>query len=115
MAQYQVPTDISEKEKIVGGLFTAGQLFSILIGTGAGLGLGFLTMAFGGPFFLALFAILGIAGGIVFAFLKIHGLPLMKYLNLRKKHLAKEKHLPNHKKEIDNFEISYLSVDKIIK
>ena len=116
MAMYPVPTDISEKEKIVGGLFTAGQLISLLVGVGIGLGSGFGLMALTGSTIpLALCAILGIVGGGLFALLKIKGLSLMKYLKLKKKHKSKVKLLPNHKKEVDDFELSYLAIDRIIK
>ena len=68
MALYQVPTDISEKEKIVGGLLTAGQLISLLVGVGIGLGSGFALMGLTGSTIpLALCAILGIVGGGLFA------------------------------------------------
>jgi len=94
MSQYFVPPDTNEKEKIVGGVLTGGQLIWILIGLGLGAGFAFITF----PLFGNTSIILGLFFlpiGLVFAFAKKKGLPLYEYLTRRRKHKKKTKKLPN--------------------
>lgn len=97
MAQmYHVSADMSEKEKVVGGVLTMAQ--------GLWLAGGFLIF---GAFFMLLQNILpmpfavafalvpGLAFGLPFAFYKKEGLPLFTYLTLKKKFDQKTKYLVN--------------------
>lgn len=115
MAQYNMPPDLSEKEKIVGGLLTAGQLICLIAGIGLMAIFSLLFFNFIGNVAIVIGAVVFLPLGCVFAFVKIHGLALMTYLRLKGVHKKKVKQLPNHKKEVDDFEISYLSKDKIIQ
>lgn len=108
MATYTVPPDISEKEKIVGGLLTAAQLICILIGVG---GAAVVSVALF-PILDTAAIIIGVficipAGG-VFALLKIKGLPLYEYLRRRRHHKKITHKMPNHRVVADDFELSYL-------
>lgn len=108
MATYSVPPDISEKEKIVGGILTGAQLICILAGVGAAAIFSFATFAFLGTASIIAGVIIFIPIGGVFALLKIKGLPLYTYLRLRKYHKTVVKKLPNYRVEADDFELSYL-------
>lgn len=108
MATYSVPPDISEKEKIVGGILTAAQLICILIGVGAAAIFSFLTFAFLGTASIIIGVIIFIPVGFVFALVKIKGLPLYSYLKLKKYHKTITKKLPNYRVEANEFELSYL-------
>lgn len=112
--QYPVPPDLAEKEKIVGGLLTAAQLICLLVGVGVVAVISLTLFPLIGNVSIILGALIGLPGGCVFAFVKQHGLPLVTYLRLKAKHKKKTKLLPNHKKEVDDFELSYLARDKII-
>ena len=93
---YKVPADVSEKEKVVGGLITAAQAAWLALGfiTTAGLFLIFIKIM---PSVLAIILALpvGIAIGIPFAFWHKHGLCLKDYLLLRYRFKKKNKHLYN--------------------
>ena len=98
MAQYIVPPDTSEKEKIVGGLLTGGQLVWVLAGLGGWALFGLGLYGFMGKFsFIFSFPFVPVAG--VFAFYKKHELTFFDYLSKRREHRKKTKHLPNLRKE----------------
>lgn len=97
MAQYIVPPDMKEKEKIVGGVLNINQF--------AWLGLGLLIA---GLIFIMLFNAmnlfgliiavpLGSAVGLPFAFYKKEELTLFRYLYLKLKFKKKVKALPNRR------------------
>lgn len=115
MAQYAMPTDLSEKEKIVGGVLTAGQLVCLIAGIGGMAAVSLLLFPVIGNLSIILGSIICLPLGCLFAFLKVKGLSLFKFLKLKIQHKKKIKKLPNHKKEVDNFEISYLAREKIIR
>lgn len=108
MAVYSVPPDISEKEKIVGGILTAAQLICILIGVGCAAVFSFLFFQIIGTAAIILGVIIFIPIGGIFALLKIKGLPLYEYLRLKKYHKTVTKKMPNYRAEADEFELSYL-------
>jgi len=101
MAQYVVPPDIREKEKIVGGVLTATQLFWILGGVGVTALLSFITFPILGSASIIISLFIGLPAGVCFAFIKRHGLPLFDYLKERAKHKKKTKQLINYRKEVD--------------
>ena len=115
MAQYQIPPDLSEKEKIVGGLLTAYQLLSLIAGVAGTAIFSLLFFSFIGNAAIVIGAILFLPTGCIFAFKKMHGLTMLDYIKLKLAQRKKVKKLPNHKKEVDNFELSYLARDKIVK
>ena len=94
MRSYQTLPDISEKEKIVGGLLNINQLFWLIGGVILG-GIMFiftykLNVKFGG--FLLL---VGILSSVPFVFIKPKGLTFFRYLLLKYKFKKKTKKLPN--------------------
>ena len=107
MATYNVPPDISEKEKIVGGLLTAAQLICILIGVGAAAISSFLLFQIIGSAGIIVGVVIFIPIGGVFALLKIKGLPLYEYLRRRAHHKKITKKLINHRIVADEFELTY--------
>jgi uncharacterized membrane protein YhiD involved in acid resistance len=115
MAVYNVPPDISEKEKIVGGVLTAAQLICILIGIGAAAVFSFLFFALLGTASIVIGVILFVPLGGAFALVKIKGLPLYEYLKRRRYHRTIVKKMPNYRVEADDFELKYTAVKKIIK
>lgn len=113
MKEFKMPTDISEKEKIVGGILTAGQLiyFGIGIGIIVGLGLGLNALIGNASFIIG--ALIGIPFACLFAFYKPHKLTLMTYIKLKMKRRKEVKLLPNHNSDIDDFELDYFEFKRI--
>ena len=113
MTEFKTPTDISEKEKIVGGMLTAGQLIYIAIGLGITVGLGLaLSGILGGAGFI-IGGLIGLPTGILFAFYKPHKIPLMNYIKLKFKRRKHEKRLPNHNPGVDEFELDYFEIERL--
>lgn len=112
MATYSVPPDISEKEKIVGGILTAAQLICILIGVGCAALFSFLFFAVLGTASIIIGVVIFIPLGGVFALLKVKGLPLYEFLKRKKYHKTITKKMPNYRVEADDFELSYLEKKK---
>lgn len=112
MATYSVPPDISEKEKIVGGILTAAQLICVLVGVGCAAIFSFATFAFLGTASIIMGVIIFIPVGFVFALFKVKGLPLYTYIKLKKYHKTITKRLPNYRVEANEFELSYLEQKK---
>lgn len=112
MTEFRMPTDISEKEKIVGGLLTAGQLvyFGIGIGIIVGLGLALSGIMGGAGFIIS--GILGATFAIMFAFYKPHKIPLMTFIKLKIKRRKEEKKLPNVNPDLDDIELNYFELPK---
>lgn len=115
MANYSVPPDISEKEKIVGGILTAAQLICILIGVGGAALFSIIFFKLIGTAAIILGVIVFVPIGVAFALIKIKGLALYNYLKKKKYHKMVTKKMPNHRVEADNFELKYTSIKKIIK
>lgn len=102
MRVYNVPPNMNEKEKIIGGLLNINQFFWILGG-----------LVFGASTFAVLFTLTKIAGlslfvagifclsGAPFALYKKKGLTLFEYLTLKRKFKKKVKKLPNQRKEVN--------------
>lgn len=95
MATYQVPPDISEKEKIVGGVLTAAQLVSILVFVGIAVVFSFALMPVFGNGIIIVSLVLFLPMGAAFSFLKIKGLSLFMYLKLKKQRWKAKKQLIN--------------------
>ena len=113
MTEFKTPTDISEKEKIVGGLLTAGQLSWIAIGVGITVGIGLLLSGIMGGVGFIIGAILGLPTGVVFAFYKPHKIPMMQYLKLKIARRKNSPKLPNHDPEIDEIEFNYYAIERL--
>lgn len=113
MTEFKTPTDISEKEKIVGGLLTAGQLIWIAVGVGITVGVGLLLSGIMGGVGFIIGAILGLPTGIVFAFYKPHKIPMMQYLKLKIARRKNSPKLPNHDPEIDEIEFNYYAIERL--
>ena len=113
MTEFRMPTDISEKEKIVGGLLTAGQLIWIGAGLGITVGVGFLCSAFMGGAGFIVGLLVGVPIGVAFAFYKPHKIPLMTYIKLKAAHTRIEKQLINHDPEIDEIELNHFEIERL--
>jgi hypothetical protein len=113
MTEFRTPTDISEKEKIVGGILDSQQLLWLALGIGITVGVGLLCSGFMGGVGFIIGAVIGLPIGICFAFVKPRKMPLMKFIRLkmaRRKHI---KHLPNHDPEIDEIEFNYYAIERL--
>ena len=100
MKMYTIPPNMSEKEKIIGGILNLNQFFWVLGG-----------LVLGGLVFACTFQLLGgtlalIVGflfcltGLPFALYKKNDLSLYRYLSLRRKFKNKTHKLPNKRKEM---------------
>ena len=95
---YKMSADVSEKEKIVGGMITAGQ--AGWLAGGGGIIAVLLSLFYFAMHLPALVAVVlalppGLAFGIAFAFYKKEELTLYRYLTLKHQYKAKEKVLLN--------------------
>lgn len=89
-----MPPDISEKEKVIGGLLTLGQGLWIALGIGLYLGSGaLLHFIFG--YFSFVISIPWIIAGAVFALKRKYEMDLFTYLKYKYKYKKKNKFLPN--------------------
>ncbi|MDF2879520.1 MAG: hypothetical protein K0R54_77 [Clostridiaceae bacterium] len=100
MRVYNVPPDMNEKEKIIGGLFNINQFFWIVGGIGIGATVFALCyLLFGGTGAI----ILGLPlcfSGFPFAIYKKNGLTLYQYITRKRKFKKKVHKLPNIRKEV---------------
>lgn len=100
---YNVPADVREKEKIIGGLLTIGQfawvIGGFLLGLASLAGIYILTKTFiiAGPVGL-MFS----CSGLPFAFYKKNGVDLPVYL-IRKSKFKKKKHKLINKRDLSGF------------
>lgn len=100
---YNVPADVREKEKIIGGLLTIGQFCWIVGGFVLGLaslaGIYLITKSFilAGPI-----GIMFACSGLPFAFYKKNGVDLPVYL-VRKARFKKKNHKLINKRNLNNF------------
>lgn len=93
---YDVPPATNEKEKVVGGLLTAGQAAYLGIGAGLCVAVIFLFIKLSGNLVLSVICGLPfLLVGVPFAFKKKCGLPLPLYLKYKKAFKAKNKKLLN--------------------
>lgn len=113
MTEFKTPTDISEKEKIVGGLITAGQLIWLAVGLLITVGIGLLLANSLSYFGFIFGAIIGVPFGVAFAFIKPKKLSLLSYMALKLARRKCEKKLPNHDPEIDEVEFNYFKIDRL--
>ena len=108
MRVYQVPPNMNEKEKIIGGLLTLPQFFWLL----GGLGLGALVFSSfflltGSQGFSLVFGGLFSLSGVPFALIKRRGIPLFRYMSLKRKLKQKNTKLPKKRRGItfDNLKV----------
>lgn len=98
MAEYAVPPDTKEKEKILGGIFTLTQFFW-MVGAFMG-GLGMFALVYLVTKLVPLGLIFGLIGAGVFVpfiFVKKHNLTLFEYLVRKHKFKQKNKRIYNHR------------------
>lgn len=93
--QWNVPPDTSQKEKIVGGLLTAGQLVWMILGLGIAALLAVILVPVMKIVGLVVALVIGIGFGVFFCFYKKHDIPIFTYLRLKRKHATKTSKLPN--------------------
>ena len=113
MTEWKTPTDISEKEKIVGGFLTAGQLIWIVVGIGIMVGIGLACSGFMGGIGFIIGGVLGLPTGIIFAFYKPHKIPMMQFIKLKIARRKTAPRLPNHDPEIDDIELNYFAIERL--
>lgn len=101
MNMYQVPPDIKEREKVIGGLFDWGQFFWFLAGAGIGIVI-FATLytLTGIPILAGIFGLLGISTSLPFVFIKKKELTLFNYLYLKRKLKKQKGKLMNRRKDV---------------
>lgn len=97
MRTFAVPPNMSEKEKIVGGMFDLGQAFWLAAGLVSAIVVFLLFNPILGKFSLVL-ALPFVFSGLPFVFYKPKGLTLYKYLIRKKEFKKKTKHLPYKRK-----------------
>lgn len=100
MRSYNVPPDVNEKEKIIGGILNINQFFWLLGG-----------LLIGAIVFVLLYPLLDkysliVAGlfalsGTPFVLIKPKGLTLYEYLKRKRNFDKKTKYLPNIKKDYE--------------
>lgn len=94
--QHPVYPDMSEKEKIFGGILTAGEFVWIISFSIVGVILGLLSVKVVGAIGLIVF--LPFCGaGLFMAFYKKHEMSMIKYLMLKRKYKKKQKKYPNRR------------------
>lgn len=98
---YQIPADVKEKEKVIGGVLTLIQFFWILGGLVFGLLLLVLVLGITGSLIAgAFFLLLGLIASLPFAFYTKKNMPLFKYLKLKRKLKKKTVVLVNRRKDV---------------
>ena len=113
MTEFKTPTDISEKEKIVGGLITAGQLIWLAVGILITVGGGLLLANSMSYYGFIVGAIIGLPIGVAFAFYRPKKLSFLQFLMLKMARRKCEKKLPNHDPAIDEVEFNYFKIDRL--
>jgi hypothetical protein len=100
MRVYQIPPDMNEKEKVIGGILNINQFFWVL----GGLILG--AIVFAGVFLIlgaqigAVMGLLACLSGFPFVIYKKNGLTLYQYLTYKRKFNNKVQKLANIRKEV---------------
>lgn len=98
--RYTVPPDMSEKEKVVGGLLTMTQMFWVIAFGLVGAGVFLFIFSVAGPILGLIMALPFFTMGGVFALYKKENLTLFGYLNLKRKHKKKQKEIIHFRKEV---------------
>lgn len=101
MKAYNVPPDMNEKEKVIGGILTLNQFFWLIGGVGLGSVIFFVLFKLIGSIPAAIIALLFACSGIPFALYKKKELTLFRYILLKRKFKKKQKKLPNKRKQSD--------------
>ncbi|WP_214688540.1 MULTISPECIES: PrgI family mobile element protein [unclassified Exiguobacterium] len=101
MNLYQVPPDVKEKEKVIGGLFDWGQFFWMLGGAGIAIVLFSVSyMTLNSEIFSLILGVIGLTTCLPFVFVKKKGLTLFRYLTLKRKLRSQKGDLANKRKEV---------------
>lgn len=96
---YYVPPDMSEKEKIIGGIFTMEQFLWLLAGGVAGVLVFISTFNKLGKVLSVIISFPFLLFGLPFAFHKVNDLSLYEYLKRKHNFNKKNKFLVNERKE----------------
>lgn len=101
MRMYQVPPDMNEKEKVIGGILTLNQFFWILGGLILGALVFMMLFNIVGGTLALIIGILFCGTGVPFAVYKKNGLTLFQLIKYKYKFKKKVHKLPNRKKEVE--------------
>lgn len=101
MRMYQIPPNMREKEKVIGGILNINQFFWILTGLILGALVFAITFGILGGTFAIILGVIFCFTGVPFAVYKKNGLTLFEFLKYRQKFKKKTKKLPNRKKEVE--------------
>lgn len=93
---YEVPPDITEKEKIFGGYFNMNQVGWFVCGLILGIVLFLLTASFLGKALSGICFVIGVGSSLPFVFYKKHGLTLFQLIILQKKFKKQQKIYTNN-------------------
>lgn len=101
MNLYQVPPDVKEKEKVIGGMFDWGQFFWMLGGAGVAIAL-FATsyMTIHSEVLSIILGVIGLSTCLPFVFIKKKGHSLFRYLTLKRKLKKQNGNLVNKRKDV---------------
>lgn len=101
MSLYKVPSDVNEREKVIGGVLNLVQFIWLLGGLGVGIFFFALTTAISGSFLVGIvFALLGIGLSLPFAFYRKKDLSFYEYLKYKHRLKNKNVYLVNKRKEV---------------
>ena len=99
MNMYNIPPDIREKEKIIGGIFTLTQLVFLIVGALVGAAVGWILFRItGSPVFSIIVGIIFILPFIPFAFVTIPSMgdiELFQYVLYKYKFSRSQREFPN--------------------
>lgn len=98
MKIYYVPPDMSEKEKIIGGVFTMEQFLWLLAGGIIGVLVFITTFNALGKVLSVIISLPFLLLGVPFAFYKVNNLPLFEYLKRKRIFNSKNKYLVNERR-----------------
>ncbi|MEK5209539.1 PrgI family mobile element protein [Psychrobacillus sp. FSL H8-0510] len=100
MNNYTMPPDMSEKEKIIGGILNINQFFWVLGGLGIGAIIFTLLFDLIGGKAALVFGLIGATSGLPFALYKKNELTLFQYITFKQKFKRKVHKLPNRRKDV---------------
>lgn len=101
MGMYQIPPDVKEKEKVIGGILNLVQFLWLLGGLGLALLLFLATSGITGSLIVGLIsALLGIGVSLPFAFYKKRDLSFFQYLKFKRRLKNKNVCLVNKRKDV---------------
>lgn len=101
MRIYNVPPNMNEKEKVIGGILNINQFFWVLGGLVLGATVFAITFSIVGGTFALFLGFLCCFSGLPFALYKKRDLSLYEYLYRKRLFKKKVKKLPNKRKEVN--------------